>query len=65
MSKYVIFIKFYDVVFGAIKLNATTMTWPLRILCWKEKEQAYFHVTTRESNQYVVTAFAGKLPSMV
>ena len=65
MSKYVIFIKFYDVVFGAIKLNATTMTWPLRILDWKEKEQACFHVTTRESNQYVVTAFAGKLPSLV
>ena len=38
MSKYVIFIKFYDVVFGAIKLNATTMTWPLLILCWEEKE---------------------------
>ena len=41
------------------------MTWPLRILDWKEKEKAYFHVTTRESNQYVVTVFAGKLPSMV
>lgn len=65
MSKYVIFIKFYDVVFGAIKLNTTTMTWPLRILYWKEKEQAYFHVTPRESNQYVVTAFAGKLPNLV